>query len=246
MQEKLKEIVSVFIKVPPAEIGPATPIDRSAVQSSILLHRMFARLAEEGIAPEDYSMIKVFGDLSPAAPVASGTPVAAAPFTMRTSGNGADAEGLGIDIEETAAMPRTTDFRKEGFYTLNFSAEEIAYCILQADPYVSFTGLFAAKEAIVKAGGRRRGEPFHTIRITHSPEGRPLYPGFAISISHTPGLAVAAATHRPMDQRYTASHAVSTERPDPAMGGRGMSGWVAWIGILLGIIALLVALTHHA
>ncbi|HEV3326120.1 MAG TPA: hypothetical protein VG052_10965, partial [Puia sp.] len=63
MEEKIKGIVSVFIKLPAEQIGAGTPIDRSALQSSILLHRMYARLAEEGFRVENYANIKVFGDL---------------------------------------------------------------------------------------------------------------------------------------------------------------------------------------
>ena len=63
MEEKIKGIISVFIKLPADQIGAGTPIDRSALQSSILLHRMYARLAEEGVRVENYVNIKVFGDL---------------------------------------------------------------------------------------------------------------------------------------------------------------------------------------
>jgi phosphopantetheine--protein transferase-like protein len=258
MQEKLKEIVSVFIKVPPGEIGPATPIDRFAVGNSILLHRMYARLAQEGIAPEDYSVIKVFGDLRPggfpasaattpaatsghesaASPVAIYPPAAT---TQMAYGPAADRTGtVGIDIEETAAMPRATDFRKEEFYILNFSPWEIAYCILQPDPYASFAGLFAVKEAIVKAGGRRPGEPFHSIQITHTAQGKPEYADFAISISHTQGLAVAVAVRpgdEPVRPAITGPAAVAPQQN---------SSWVAWTALLLGVIALLVALIHRA
>ena len=244
MQEKLKEIVSVFIKIAPAEIGPATPIDRSAVGNSILLHRMYARLAQEGIVPEDYSVIKVFGDLQPTGPLA------ATPGTA-TDGHGSAASGypasgntpagtVGIDIEETAAMPRTTDFRKEEFYTLNFTPQEIAYCILQPDPYASFAGLFAVKEAIVKAGGRRPGEAFHSIHILHTAQGKPEYADFAISISHTQGLAVAVAA-----KAIAAAQPTITLPAVPAPDQKG-SSWVAWLALLLGVIALLVALIHRA
>jgi hypothetical protein len=63
MEEKIKEIVSGFIRVPVAQIGEATPIGRVAVQSSILLHRMYAKLGEEGVVVENYTAITVFGDL---------------------------------------------------------------------------------------------------------------------------------------------------------------------------------------
>jgi phosphopantetheine--protein transferase-like protein len=252
MQEKLKEIVSLFIKVAPEEIGPATRIDRTAVQSSILLHRMYARLANEGIVPEDYSTIKVFGDLVPGASTPTITSATTAGPTTATVATATPtptitvasttADTVGIDMEDTTALPRATDFRKEEFYVMNFSPEEIAYCILQPDPYASFTGLFAVKEAIVKAGGRRRGEPFNTIHIRHSAEGKPLYPDFAISISHTQSLAVAVAIR-------SAGHTVPVLVNPPAApvsAGGGSPGKVAWLALLLGIIALVVALIHRS
>lgn len=243
MEEKLKEIVAGFIKLSPELIGPDTPIDRRAVQSSIVLHRMYARLAEEGFTSEDYGRIKVFGDLLPAAAGRSfsGTSpdVTIGPLPVGIPGHGAAGAGIGIDIEEISAMPRVNDFRTEDFYKMNFTPEEIAYCILQQDPYASFTGLFAAKEAIVKAGERRRGEPFNKIPIGHSPEGKPLYPGFTISISHTPGLAVAVAA-RP------ASDPVQPAAPPPPHGKAGSSSRLAWLALLVGIIALLAALIHRA
>src|SRR5882757_1786220 len=63
MEDKIKEIVATFLKIPAAQIGPDTPVDRSALQSSILLHRMYARLDEQGCRVENYSTIKTFDDL---------------------------------------------------------------------------------------------------------------------------------------------------------------------------------------
>src|ERR1700753_2196666 len=123
MEQKIKEIVSTFIRVPAEQIGASTPIDRSAVQSSILLHRMYARLADEGLTVENYVAVKVFGDLfgASSAAVRTGTgnpegPVAAVSPAADWSGihNGTSLPaGIGIDIEEIAALPRTADFRKE-------------------------------------------------------------------------------------------------------------------------------------
>lgn len=250
MEEKLREIVSLFIGVAPGDIRPETSIDRSAVKNSILLHRMYARLAQEGVVPEDYSTIKVFGHLS--ALVNSATPGATAAMAGTASARqmtvspapmasySGDHGSVGIDIEETSALPRTADFRKEDFYTLNFSPEEIAYCILQPDPYASFTGLFAVKEAIVKAGGRRRGEPFNSIHILHSADGKPLYPDFSISISHTSGLAVAVAARSPDAGSHSQMPRIQT--PVPATS----SSALAWLALLLGLTALLLSLIHHS
>jgi len=277
MEEKIKGIVSVFIKVPADQIVAGTPIDRSALQSSILLHRMYARLAEEGVVVRNYVNIKLFGDLfreQPDTPI----PGTSMPTTQTsttsmalTSVPGAPAPGtpsIGVDIEEIAALPRAADFRKEQFYTMNFTAAEIAYCILQPDPYSSLAGLFAAKEALIKADGQLRSRAFNTLEINHSAEGAPVFPGFALSISHAGGMAVAVATRT---AAWTAGVSGGTAGTGGwttggsagvsgwTTGGPGGSGapahktagstagstsWIAWMALLLAIAALLVALKH--
>ena len=100
---------------------------------------------------------------------------------------------IGIDIEEIAGLPVTSDFRTEVFYTDNFSEKEIAYCIMQPDPFASFAGLFAAKEAILKANNKFKDIKFRDIIITHNSLGKPHFDGAIISISHTKETAIAVA-----------------------------------------------------
>lgn len=237
MEEKIKEIVATYIRVPAGQISESTPIGRTALQSSILLHRMYARLGEEGVVVSDYAGIKVFGDLMRRQGAPSGSPVSYAVDSYAT--DPAAAPGVGIDIEEVAALPRVADLRKESFYTQNFTSGEIAYCILQADPYVSLAGLWAAKEAIVKADGQYRNRPFHTIEIGHTAEGRPGFPGFGLSISHAGGMAVAVAVRA----GASASPALVPVSQAPA-GRPAFAGWIAWMALLLAAAALLVALKH--
>jgi phosphopantetheine--protein transferase-like protein len=100
--------------------------------------------------------------------------------------------GIGIDIEEVGALPAADDYREHAFYQDNFTAAEMAHCIRQADAKASFCGLWAAKEAIVKAGlAPSPSERFNTIEITRDTLGRPDFPGARLSISHTPTTAVA-------------------------------------------------------
>jgi phosphopantetheine--protein transferase-like protein len=280
MEEKIKEIVSVFTKIPVDQIGPATPIGRSAMQSSILLHRMYARLAEEGLAVDNYGNIKIFADLLTYGPgQTSGSAVSdrsghavpdgsgsAIPANGQTgiSGTSLSADlpartnlppvpavmdtsvttGIGIDIEEVAGLPLTNDFRKEEFYKMNFTAAEIAYCILQPDPYSSFTGLFAAKEAIIKADGRYQFKIFNSIEIGHSPEGKPVYPGFELSISHAGKMAVAVAVPSGGNAAlWQAPPASAGQTPAPVRKG-SPAAWLAVLALALSAIALIIVLTH--
>jgi len=258
MEEKIKEIIAVFIKVPSDQIGPGTAIGRAALQSSILLHRMYARLAEEGVIVENCGDIKVFADLWPQRLAVNGSGSVDGPGSVNDAGPvvnrspdrreipaGSFTPGIGIDIEEIAAMPRTPDFRKEAFYSMNFTNSEIAYCILQADPYSSFAGLFAVKEAIVKADGQLRRRDFNKIEIGHSSEGKPFFPGFSLSISHSAGVAVAIAAqldnslfHQPAGPAFIQQ--VSSDR----QGAGSKIPWITLIALLLSVLALLIVLTH--
>jgi len=240
MEEKVKEIIATFIRVAPGEIGHATPIDRRAVKSSIMLHRMYAKMAEEGFAVADYASIKVFGDLFTTSPVPQAQ--AATPSAMQAGEPGpASAEpiAMGIDIESVEAMPKAADFRREEFYKMNFTPREIAYCILQPDPYSSFAGLFAAKEALVKADGSIREKAFNQIGIGHSEEGKPLYPGFTLSIAHANGTAVAVAARGGGN-----IFAAPTLTVPSAVEGRGGGGssWIAWLALLLAAATLAIVL----
>jgi len=252
MEEKIKGIVSVFIKLPADQIGAGTPIGRSALQSSILLHRMYARLAEEGVRVENYADIKVFGDLLQQQGNSAGNdpqpPGVMAPLSTNTGITATPA--IGIDIEEVAALPKTTDFRKAEFYTMNYTPAEIAYCILQPDPYSSFAGLFAAKEAIIKADGRYRPRTFNTLEICHSAEGAPLHPGFGLSISHANGMAAAVAIptgagllpQPALREISSAASAAPAARSAIYAALFSPMAWIAWIALVLAVTALWMAL----
>lgn len=101
--------------------------------------------------------------------------------------------GLGIDIQARASMPEAADFRADRFYSANFSPREIGHCIQQGDPLESLAGLWAAKEAIVKAGAGARDKQggLAAVEIVHDSSGAPTYRGCLLSISHDHGLAVA-------------------------------------------------------
>jgi holo-[acyl-carrier protein] synthase len=236
----------VFIKVPAAQIAESTPIDRSALQSSILVHRMYARLGEEGIVVQDYGGIKVFGDLmrrqgfagsGSAGPGVVSPLSVPVPVARAFQGGAGMAPGIGIDMEEIAVLPRAADLRKEAFYLQNFTAAEMAYCILQADPYASLAGIWAAKEAIAKADASFRPRPFNTIEIGHSAEGRPEFPGFGLSISHSGGMAVAVVVRE-------ATAPLPVAAPAQPARNQASTNWILWIALLLAAAALLVTLKH--
>ena len=243
MEDKVKNIISTFIKVPAEQISSDTVIDRTAVSSSITLHRMYAKLAEEGIVVEDYWNIKNVATLlnrmnGNGHTVAANQEGESNNFVLSPANHVAGVT-VGIDIEEVDSMPRANDFRESAFYKMNFSSNEIAYCILQPNPYASFAGLFAAKEAIVKANNANRNKPFNTIIINHNTEGKPEYPGFNVSVSHTNTVAVAVALPEVVDVliRKTGDQIVS--QPTSRFG----AGLLLFtISFLISLIALIISL----
>jgi phosphopantetheine--protein transferase-like protein len=102
------------------------------------------------------------------------------------------AGGIGIDIEDVEALPQTDDYREHPFYQDNFTSAEIAYCLRRADTRASFCGIWAAKEALLKSGlvAAESGQ-LKAIAIGRDAVGRPIFPGCALSISHTSRTAVA-------------------------------------------------------
>ena len=194
-----KEIIAQFLQVDASSITANTLINRQALKSSIFVHRMYGKLADAGFVVNDYSSINTFGELEnklEGKQIDNGQLIidnstAIQPtlnFKHQTSNT-----SIGIDIEQISSLPKTNDFRTEGFYIDNFNEKEIAYCILQPNVYSSFAGLFAAKEAIVKANNQYQNVKFKDIVITHNAQGKPVFNGVTISISHTEETAVAVA-----------------------------------------------------
>ena len=144
--------------------------------------------------------------------------------------------GIGVDMEEIANMPVVSDFREDEFYKMNFTPAEMAYCILQPNPYASFAGFFAAKEAIVKADNRFKTIPFNEIFIDHVPGGQPVFAGFNISISHVSQLSIAIAIKNP-GQQMAGFSLQST-----ANGNSSRAVFLAVIAIVLALIAICILL----
>ena len=191
MQE-LKNIISVFIKKDPSEISDITTIDKTVIQGSILIHRMYAEIAKLGYQIDDFFSIQTYSDLL----IRIGEKEKADNAPITTDQIREENNGIGIDIETIKNLPKTADFREEEFYKQNFSPGEISSCILKSNPLQSFAGLFAAKEALVKADNSLLGIPFNNIEINFQDQGKPFYPGFEVSISHQNEVSIAVAVKK--------------------------------------------------
>jgi len=240
--DNIKQIIATYIKIPAESIDGATVIDRSSVASSITLHRMYAKLADAGFAVDDYSSIKTFGDLARKSnqEIAAESAVKTVQFSESLASKNL---AVGIDIENVDALPVAEDFREDSFYKQNFSDEEISYCILQPAPYASFAGLFAAKEALVKANPAYRTRLFNSLTITHDQAGKPCHDGFELSISHTGSSAVAIAVRPPQIETANQPQAPKREeRTEAAKPNLTMLYLLSFAALAVSAIALILLL----
>jgi holo-[acyl-carrier protein] synthase len=104
--------------------------------------------------------------------------------------------GIGNDIVEVARFARVSP----RLMSRLFSSAEQEYIAARANSPQTMGGLFAAKEAVVKALGTGfRGIWPCEVEILHDKNGRPTctYGGHTwhISISHAAGLAAAVAVY---------------------------------------------------
>lgn len=100
--------------------------------------------------------------------------------------------GVGIDIQSIPELfPATLalDLKADQMLRTIFTLSEISYCQTKKTPEESLTGIFAAKEAIAKAGCENPG----SIEIHFNSFGRPCFQGYILSISHSGEYAVAVA-----------------------------------------------------
>jgi phosphopantetheine--protein transferase-like protein len=157
-------IVSYFARLTGSAVTGETPIRLTSMQIGAAhswLRRQAAPFAEDVLMRGTFTL----GELL----VTNGTPASA----RAGSGTAGDRAALapvhgvwparpagvavGIDIELVATLPETVDFRADPFYVDHFTDREISHCIGQPDPRESFCGLWAAKEAVLKARHRGAG-----------------------------------------------------------------------------------------
>jgi phosphopantetheinyl transferase (holo-ACP synthase) len=121
------------------------------------------------------------------------TPVAADGSPPGSAGTGLrGSKGLGLAIENIAALPDAEEHALHEFYRAHFTPSEIALCIRQPAVKAAFQGLLAAKRAVIKSGAASEAQVrLGSIEIGFDSEGRPTYPGCLLSMSDTGTIVVA-------------------------------------------------------
>jgi phosphopantetheine--protein transferase-like protein len=162
------------------------PVDINRFKSNLISVDQIMAIAEGRNDPVSPSL---------AQPAPANRPNVTQPMTHRPAAQPAAANmlGLGIDIQAKSKMPKADDYRTDHFYKRNFTARELAHCIEKADPLESFTGIWAAKEAILKTGAATRSDSgeLASIEVLYDASGAPTHQGCLLSISHEADLAVA-------------------------------------------------------
>jgi phosphopantetheine--protein transferase-like protein len=195
MENEVKNILSQFLKIDPSQVTSNSIIDKTAVGGSIMVHRLYASLANKGFKIEDYLAIKTVGQLLDRLNGQTTNPLSDSVVTDANIIS--DQHSIGVDIELIDNLPQAVDFRNNAFYANNFSPYEISYCLLKENPRASFAGLFAAKEAISKIDNRIGKKVFKQTEISHTSEGKPRYDEYSISIAHARDYAIAVAVYSP-------------------------------------------------
>jgi len=111
----------------------------------------------------------------------------------------------GVDIVDVARIKKSIENYKEKFLNKIFSKDEQYYCFSKSNPYIHFSGKFAAKEAIMKSilsSDDVKLIHFLDISIINDNNGIPKVgikklpeADIKISISHTENQAIAFAVY---------------------------------------------------
>ena len=106
--------------------------------------------------------------------------------------------GTGVDIQHLSSFPDDI-FSSDNINlrTSLFTELEVVYSLSRPDPKMTLLGIYAAKEAVIKALNNKNKIQFNFIEIRHYPNGKPYvilknYPKIflEISISHSIDIAI--------------------------------------------------------
>jgi len=111
----------------------------------------------------------------------------------------------GVDIVDVARIKKSIEKYKASFLDKIFSKDEQHYCFSKSNPYIHFSGKFAAKEAVIKSvlsAGKIKTMSFSNVYILNEANGAPKVKikdlpevDIKISISHTESQAIAFAIY---------------------------------------------------
>lgn len=129
-----------------------------------------------------------------------------------------DLEGfsVGIDIQvvKDISPSNVTQWKSSKELERVFTIRELSYAEASPSPCETLAGIFAAKESLIKAGVVYQDGYMASIEIDHNVHGKPIFPGYDLSIAHDGGFAVAVAvknTESTMAQNFTIDESSAVE-----------------------------------
>jgi phosphopantetheinyl transferase (holo-ACP synthase) len=161
---------------------------------------------------------------------------------LKTAAQGAPADlQIGIDIQridELFAATDALDPKASAELKAIFTLREISYAQSRPEVFDTLAGLFAAKEALRKCDPNLLSRALPELEVLPDTAGRPEFPGFSLSISHSGGFAIAVAAA--LERQEPESHAAAPIPEGPRPAGRG--SWARTIAIAAALALALVAL----
>ncbi len=176
---------------------PLTP-DAAVILSSAQRARFHAWLSanhiafNEAVLGQSFSIDKLLGGPNSASSSAPRNSMPAIPIGIPTGQN-----RLGVDIQKISELfpvDLPDDLKASAELKTIFTPKELSYAQTRATPIATLTGIFAAKEAMLKCMvASTEGIPLSNYEILPDANGRPTIAGFQLSISHSGEYAVAIA-----------------------------------------------------
>jgi phosphopantetheine--protein transferase-like protein len=269
----LRSTLAEFLGVSPESLTADFSLRATKLNSSIQRAMLYAQLrSKAGLSVRGMPAFETFGALEAqltgragapsvagASPAATASTPASTPASTTAISPSAPIAGdspiaCGIDIESVAALPPAADYWEHAFYTSHFTREEIAACLLQAQPAVHLAGRWCVKEALKKCDARFLTAAMNEIEVRPDAAGAPaiwdLTNGgkrrlpYAVSLSHTGDFAVAAVV-RLLPWAFPQSPSPSAPAPQPAPAPPRASRAAHLLG-LLGFLFSIVALALAA
>lgn len=268
----LRQTVATFLGVDPQQVHSDLSFAETRVHGSLARARLYAAIQQrlgrqcqgvftartyEELHAAVFGTPAVVSHTTQAAP----TPTAAASSVLSEPQNFASDLACGIDIEIVEELPVVQDYWDDPFYTMTFTAAEIAYCLLQATPSIHFAARWCAKEALKKCDPSYSQVAMNRLEVAFTTTGAPClrYEAngawervpVALSLSHTPHMAAAVVVKQPGTSLISHGGPAPAGVLSPTVPVSSLSlspastasrPRVHWLPILLGICALGIAL----
>ncbi|GJL63445.1 MAG: hypothetical protein NPIRA04_20990 [Nitrospirales bacterium] len=214
MEDKLRQVVAELFETDLNTVTESFLLSTRRMQGSLARAKLDAAIRNRlGVKSRAVYSAKTYGELKGAVlgvssssdesdSVISAISSSDSTATMvENSMGGMPALTCGIDVEMVENLPEVDDYWQDSFYTNSFSSVEIAYCLLQENPRMHFAARWCAKEALKKCDPSYLSEEMKNLEVLshngnppifrHYQNGTPTPIPFAVSLSHTPVMAVA-------------------------------------------------------